>query len=348
MGWERKRGKLHELNPLLRGATTTDVLTTGARRHGAARRTSATSSPSTPTPGCPGAPSRGSSERSRTRSTGRSSTRRPGASPTATRSSSRASPPTLPAERAASLFQRIFSGPAGIDPYASAVSDVYQDLFGEGIYTGKGIYDVDAFERALDGRVPENALLSHDLFEGTFARAGPRHRHRAVRRVPRRTTWSGRPAAPLGARRLAAAAVAPRPGARRRRAGAAGARIPAHRALEDGRQPAALAVRARDASDPGRRLDAPVACPPASGRRSSWLPFSFRRRFPILARPAAAAPGHLEAQPPAAVGAGLRDRRRPLGARSHGPRAPGRPHGGRHRSARSRGCSSRAAASWSG
>src|SRR5204862_3991450 len=64
------------------------------------------------------------------------------------------------------------SGPSGIDPYAAAVSDVYQDLFGEGSYTGKGIYDVDAFEAALAGRVPQNALLSHDLFEGIFARAG--------------------------------------------------------------------------------------------------------------------------------------------------------------------------------
>ena len=80
--------------------------------------------------------------------------------------------PTLPTDREGSLFQRISSGPAGIDPYASAVSDVYQDLFGEGSYIGKGIYDVDAFEAALDGRVPENALLSHDLFEGIFARAG--------------------------------------------------------------------------------------------------------------------------------------------------------------------------------
>ncbi|MEP6824200.1 MAG: glucoamylase family protein, partial [Ramlibacter sp.] len=50
--------------------------------------------------------------------------------------------------------------------------DVYQDLFGEGSYTGKGIYDVDAFEAALAGRVPDNTLLSHDLFEGVFARAG--------------------------------------------------------------------------------------------------------------------------------------------------------------------------------
>ena len=79
--------------------------------------------------------------------------------------------PTLPSEREGSLFRRVFSGPAGIDPYSAAVSDVYQDLFAEGSYTGKGIYDIDAFERALEGRVPENTLLSHDLFEGLFARA---------------------------------------------------------------------------------------------------------------------------------------------------------------------------------
>ncbi len=79
---------------------------------------------------------------------------------------------TLPAEHEGSIFQRTYSGAAGIDPYASAVSDVYQDLFGEGSYTGKGIYDLDAFEAAMADRVPENALLSHDLFEGLFARAG--------------------------------------------------------------------------------------------------------------------------------------------------------------------------------
>ncbi len=59
-----------------------------------------------------------------------------------------------------------------MDPYAAAVSDVYQDLFGEGSFTGKGIYDIDAFEAALAGRVPDNTLLSHDLFEGVYARAG--------------------------------------------------------------------------------------------------------------------------------------------------------------------------------
>jgi cellobiose phosphorylase len=68
-------------------------------------------------------------------------------------------------------FAQIFSGHVGLDPYTTAVSDVYQDLFHEGSFVGKGIYDVDAFEASLAGRVPENALLSHDLFEGLYARA---------------------------------------------------------------------------------------------------------------------------------------------------------------------------------
>lgn len=69
-----------------------------------------------------------------------------------------------------SHFARIFSGHTGIDPYTKAVSDSYQDLFGEGIFTGKGLYAVDAFESSLNNRIPENTLLSHDLFEGVFAR----------------------------------------------------------------------------------------------------------------------------------------------------------------------------------
>ena len=69
-------------------------------------------------------------------------------------------------------FAQVFAGHVGLDPYTTAVSDVYQDLFHEGSYVGKGIYDVDAFEAALAGRVPENLLLSHDLFEGLYARAG--------------------------------------------------------------------------------------------------------------------------------------------------------------------------------
>jgi cyclic beta-1,2-glucan synthetase len=71
---------------------------------------------------------------------------------------------------AGSVFARLYAGHTGVDPYTTAVSDAYQDLFGEGIYAGKGLYDVDAFAAALEGRVPENALLSHDLFEGLYAR----------------------------------------------------------------------------------------------------------------------------------------------------------------------------------
>ena len=74
------------------------------------------------------------------------------------------------ASAAGSLFARTYAGHTGVDPYTTAVSDVYQDLFDEGIFTGKGLYDVDAFTAALEGRVPENALLSHDLFEGLYAR----------------------------------------------------------------------------------------------------------------------------------------------------------------------------------
>jgi cyclic beta-1,2-glucan synthetase len=71
---------------------------------------------------------------------------------------------------ARSRFVRLFAGDAGIDPYTRAVSDVYQDLFREGSFIGKGIYEVDAFERALGGRFPENRVLSHDLLESCYAR----------------------------------------------------------------------------------------------------------------------------------------------------------------------------------
>ncbi len=63
-------------------------------------------------------------------------------------------------------------GDPGVDPYTRAVSDVYQDVFGEGSFIGKGIYDVDVFERALGGRFPDNRILSHDLLEGCHARSG--------------------------------------------------------------------------------------------------------------------------------------------------------------------------------
>ena len=71
-----------------------------------------------------------------------------------------------------SRYARLFGSEPGIDPYTRVVSDVYQDVFGEGSFIGKGIYDIDAFERALKGRFPENRILSHDLVEGCYARAG--------------------------------------------------------------------------------------------------------------------------------------------------------------------------------
>ncbi|HFS5653919.1 TPA: glucoamylase family protein, partial [Yersinia enterocolitica] len=171
MGWERKRGKLHELNRLLRGATDTSFIATAAGE------------PQVPTG-------------VRYVITLDADTRLP--RDAALRLIGKMAHPlnrprfsvdqqrvvdgygilqprvtlALPMGKGGSLYQWAFSGPGGIDPYAAAVSDVYQDMFGEGSYTGKGIYDVDAFEVSLAGRVPDNTLLSHDLFEGVFARAG--------------------------------------------------------------------------------------------------------------------------------------------------------------------------------
>lgn len=76
-----------------------------------------------------------------------------------------------PEAGAVSPFTRLYTGDTAIDIYSRAVSDVYQDLFGEGIFTGKGAYDATAFRRSLGNRVPENALVSHDLFEGLHGRA---------------------------------------------------------------------------------------------------------------------------------------------------------------------------------
>ena len=170
IGWERKRGKLHELNRLLRGAADTTFVAVGGR-------------PLVPPPGVRYVVTLDSDTRLPRETVRRlvgkmahplnhprfdAATRRvvEGYAVLQPRVT-----PSLPIGREGSLFQRISSSMNGIDPYASAASDVYQDLFGEGSYTGKGIYDVDAFEAALAGRVPESMLLSHDLFEGTFARA---------------------------------------------------------------------------------------------------------------------------------------------------------------------------------
>ena len=166
MGWERKRGKLAELNALLRDATTTSFIPTG------------------PIP----------PEGIRYVVTLDSDTRLP-RDAVSTLAGKMAHPVNRPVHRAdgvvvrghaimqprvtpslttgadASVFQRVFSANRGLDPYVFTVSDLYQDLFDVGSFTGKGIYDVDAFERAGAGRMPENAVLSHDLLEGSLARA---------------------------------------------------------------------------------------------------------------------------------------------------------------------------------
>lgn len=71
-----------------------------------------------------------------------------------------------------SRYAQLYGSESGIDPYTRAISDVYQDVFGEGSFIGKGIYDVDVFEQGLKGRFPENRILSHDLLEGCYVRAG--------------------------------------------------------------------------------------------------------------------------------------------------------------------------------
>src|SRR5262249_13973443 len=89
-----------------------------------------------------------------------------------------------------SLFARLYAGHTGVDPYTTAVSDAYQDLFGEGIFAGKGLIDVDAFLAALDGRVPANALLSPAL------RGGPPARPASVRAAGVGADYPARPPPP--------------------------------------------------------------------------------------------------------------------------------------------------------
>ena len=171
IGWERKRGKLHELNRFLRGATDTTFLPM-AEQLGAVPadvRYVITLDADTRLPRDTVRRLIGKMAHPLNRprfdaDAGRVVEGYAVLQPRVT--------PSLPVGREGSLFQRVFSSMSGIDPYAAAVSDVYQDLFGEGSYAGKGIYDVDAFEAALAGRVPDSTLLSHDLFEGVFARAG--------------------------------------------------------------------------------------------------------------------------------------------------------------------------------
>ena len=171
IGWERKRGKLHELNRLLRGATDTTFVAVGGRLPLVPADVRYVITLDTDTRLPIGAAKRLIGKmahplnRPKLDSVNRRVVEGYGVlQPRVT--------PSLPTARDGSLYQRVFSSPTGIDPYAAAVSDVYQDLFEEGSYSGKGIYAVDAFETALAGLIGESSVLSHDLLEGIFARAG--------------------------------------------------------------------------------------------------------------------------------------------------------------------------------
>jgi cyclic beta-1,2-glucan synthetase len=168
IGWERKRGKLEELNRLLRGdASTTFSSVLAPRARFAGIRNVITLDVDTELPRdvavrLVGAiahplnqPEVDPTSRRVVRGHGIIQPR-VGASPKSARRT---------------RFAAAWTGGAGIDPYANALSDVYQDVFGEGSFLGKGIYDVDAFQASLDGRVPEGRLLTHALFEGIYARS---------------------------------------------------------------------------------------------------------------------------------------------------------------------------------
>ena len=216
IGWERKRGKLHELNRLLRGATDTTFLSLDGQPPAvpAGVRYVITLDADTRLP-------RDTVQRligkmahplNRPRfdaAAGRVVDGYAVLQPRVT--------PSLPVGREGSLFQRVFSSMNGIDPYAAAVSDVYQDLFGEGSYAGKGIYDVDAFEAALAGRVPDSTLAQPRSVRGHLRPRRPGLRHRGGRGFPARYDVAARAPASLGARRLAVAAVDDRPRTGRRR-----------------------------------------------------------------------------------------------------------------------------------
>ncbi|NMN71229.1 cyclic beta-1,2-glucan synthetase [Rhizobium sp. 57MFTsu3.2] len=166
MGWERKRGKLHELNLLLRGDRDTTYLP-GANIVPANIQYVMTLDADTRL-----------MRDTVTKLAGKlyHPINRPVINPATGRVESGYGvlqprvTPSLTTGKDASVFQRVFSINRGLDPYVFTVSDVYQDLAGEGTFTGKGLYHVDAFEGSLKGRIEENSVLSHDLLEGSMAR----------------------------------------------------------------------------------------------------------------------------------------------------------------------------------
>jgi cyclic beta-1,2-glucan synthetase len=171
MGWERKRGKLEELNRLLLGRGSTSFLpdAEGVLQHPRDIRYVLTVDADTRLPmGCirdlVGIAAHPLNRPVLSKETQRVSKGYGVLQPRIT--------PLLPGTDERSLYREIVTSGSGVDPYAAAVSDLNQDVFGEGLFTGKGLYDLRAWDFALQDRVPANALLSHDLFEGVFARCG--------------------------------------------------------------------------------------------------------------------------------------------------------------------------------
>jgi cyclic beta-1,2-glucan synthetase len=173
IGWERKRGKLHELNLLLRGAAGLSFTTlTGdmPEKSGvpAGVRFVITLDADTILPRGAACRLAGTLAHPLNQAVFDDATGRVVSGYTVLQPRMEIHPKSANL----SWFTRFFAGDAGLDLYTLAVSDAYQDLFGEGIYVGKGIYDVDAFERSVDAYIPENRVLSHDLLEGLMGRAG--------------------------------------------------------------------------------------------------------------------------------------------------------------------------------
>ncbi len=216
MGWERKRGKLDELNRLLGGDDrTSDVVREGDPAGLDGIRFVITLDSDTLLPQGAAAQLVGTLahplNRRRVRPRKRSRAT-PGTRSSSRASRSRRTAATVHHSHASSRATRASTSTA------DAVSDVYQDLFGTGIYVGKGIYDVDAFARSLEGRVPENALASHDLFEGAHGRVALATDVVLYEDYPATLPRVCPAPAPLDARRLAAPALALAVASRRRTA----------------------------------------------------------------------------------------------------------------------------------
>jgi len=166
MGWERKRGKLHELNRLLRGAVDTGFLPPVSPLPANIRYVMTLDSDTRLIPGTVARlAGKLSHPLNRPRFDSKTRMIKHGYSLLQPRVT-----PALTEGENASRLQQLFSGERGLDPYVFAVSDTYQDIVAEGTYTGKGLYDIDAFEAAMRGRIKDNSVLSHDLLEGGYAR----------------------------------------------------------------------------------------------------------------------------------------------------------------------------------